>query len=418
VPLGKVNSARESGKKAAMAIDIAPPRARFATDPKKSRGRLYAESPSPTRSDFRRDCDRIIHSTAFRRLAHKTQVFVFHEGDHFRTRLTHTLEVAQIARSLARALGLDEDLSEALALAHDLGHTPFGHAGERALDECMKAHDGFDHNAQSLRVVTELERHYAQFHGLNLTWETLEGLVKHNGPLTDGQGQPIGRYRESGLPAAIRSYQKQNDLELWSFASAEAQVAALADDIAYDAHDIDDGLRAELFDFSDIGVVPFIGGILSEIDVAYPDLEPARRAHELVRRVITRMIEDVIVETQRRLEALAPREADDIRMAKTAVVGFSAAMTEADKGIKGFLYPRMYRHTRVMRIMAEAEGVVRDLFGHFVASDNLPAGWGEKASGNDETSRIRRIADYIAGMTDRYALIEHARYFKNTPELR
>jgi dGTPase len=402
-----------------MAIDTAPPRAIFAADPGKSRGRLYAEPPSPTRSDFRRDCDRIIHSTAFRRLAHKTQVFVFHEGDHFRTRLTHTLEVAQIARSLARALGLDEDLSEALALAHDLGHPPFGHAGERALDDCLTSHGGFDHNAQSLRVVTELERHYAQFHGLNLTWETLEGLVKHNGPLTDREGRPTERYRESGIPVAIRSYQKRNDLELWSFASAEAQVAAFADDIAYDAHDIDDGLRAELFSFSDIAEVPVVGDIFRQIDANYPDLEPARRAHELVRRLITRMIEDVIAETSRRLDALAPRSAADIRGAQTAVVGFSTAMAEADKGIKGFLYPRMYRHSRVVRIMSEAEGVLRDLFTHFVKSpDALPADWGEGLADNDEQSRMRRIADYIAGMTDRYALIEHAKYFKTTPELR
>ena len=401
-----------------MALDTAPPRTVFAADPRNTRGRLYAEPPSPTRSDFRRDCDRIIHSTAFRRLAHKTQVFVFHEGDHFRTRLTHTLEVAQIARSIARALGLDEDLSEALALAHDLGHPPFGHAGERALDDCLKSHGGFDHNAQSLRVVTELERHYAQFHGLNLTWETLEGLVKHNGPLADRGGRPIGRYRQNGIPAAIQSYQKRNDLELWSFASAEAQVAAFADDIAYDAHDIDDGLRAELFDFSDIAVVPFVGGILREIDAAYPDLEAAQRAHELVRRVITRMIEDVIAETQRRLDVLAARNATEIRTAQNAVVGFSTAMAEADKGIKGFLYPRMYRHPRVVRIMSEAEGVLRDLFNHFAASpDALPSDWGEGLARNDEQSRMRRIADYIAGMTDRYALIEHAKYFKTTPEL-
>jgi dGTPase len=401
-----------------MAIDTAPPRAPYAADPRKTRGRLYAEPPSPTRSDFRRDCDRIIHSTAFRRLAHKTQVFVFHEGDHFRTRLTHTLEVAQIARSLARALGLDEDLSEALALAHDLGHPPFGHAGERALDDCLKSHGGFDHNAQSLRVVTELERHYAQFHGLNLTWETLEGLVKHNGPLTDRDGKPIGRYREGGIPAAIRSYQKQNDLELWSFASAEAQVAAFADDIAYDAHDIDDGLRAELFSFSDIAAVPVVDNILREIDASYPGLEAARRAHELVRRIITRMIEDVIAETRRRLDVLTPRSTTDIRAAQTPVVSFSAAMAEADKGIKGFLYPRMYRHPRVMRIMGEAEGVLRDLFNHFAAlPDALPADWSEGLAA-DEQSRMRRIADYIAGMTDRYALIEHAKYFKATPELR
>jgi dGTPase len=333
--------------------------------------------------------------------------------------LTHTLEVAQIARSLARALGLDEDLSEALALAHDLGHPPFGHAGERALDECLKSHGGFDHNAQALRVVTELERHYAQFHGLNLTWETLEGLVKHNGPLTDREGRPSGRYRDSGIPAAIQAYQKRSDLELWSFASAEAQVAALADDIAYDAHDIDDGLRAELFGFDDVGEVPLVGDILRGIDGAYPDLESARRAHELVRRLITRMIEDVIEESGRRLTELKPQTTAGIRAAHAPVIAFSSEMEAADKSIKGFLYPRMYRHSRVMRIMADAERVLRDLFGHYVAApDDLPAAWGEGLSDNNELSRMRRIADYVAGMTDRYALIEHARYFSSTPELR
>jgi dGTPase len=402
-----------------MAFDTASSRAPFAADPAHSRGRLYAEPASPTRSDFRRDCDRIIHSTAFRRLAHKTQVFVFHEGDHFRTRLTHTLEVAQIARSLARALRFDEDLSEALALAHDLGHPPFGHAGERALDDCLKSHGGFDHNAQSLRVVTELERHYAQFHGLNLTWETLEGLVKHNGPLTDRAGRPIGRYRDRGIAAAIVAYQSRSDLELWSFASGEAQLAALADDIAYDAHDIDDGLRAELFDFAAVAEVPLVGDILREIDASYPGLEPARRAHELVRRLITRMIVDVIDETRTRIDRLGPRNAADIRAANLPMVAFSDTMAKADQGIKGFLYPRMYRHSRVMRIMADAEGVLRDLFGHYVASPrDLPAAWGEGLSENDAAGRMRRIADYIAGMTDRYALIEHAKYFANTPELR
>jgi dGTPase len=236
--------------------------------------------------------------------------------------------------------------------------------------------------------------------------------------LTDREGRPVGRYREQGVPIAIQSYQKRNDLELWSFASAEAQVAALADDIAYDAHDIDDGLRADLFDFSDMSQVPVVGDILREIDESYPDLEAPRRAHELVRRLITRMIENVIEESRRRMNALKPRTISDIRAAQSPVIDFSSAMEQADKGIKGFLYPRMYRHPRVMRIMDEAESVVRDLFGHFVACDDLPAGWNEKSSGNDEASRIRRIADYIAGMTDRYALIEHARYFKNTPELR
>jgi dGTPase len=329
------------------------------------------------------------------------------------------LEVAQIARSLARALGLDEDLSEALALAHDLGHPPFGHAGERALDQCLTAHGSFDHNAQALRVVTELERHYARFHGLNLTWETLEGLVKHNGPLTDRSGQPVGRYREHGIPAAILAYQEKQDLELWSFAGAEAQVAALADDIAYDAHDIDDGLRAELFTIEDIAAVPLIGEILIEISGRFPDLDPPRRGHEVVRRLITRLIEDVITETRHRIRTLAPQTSADIRASVGPLVGFSTPMTQADAGIKGFLYPRMYRHPRINRIMSDAEGVLRDLFGHYVSTPaDLPAEWSEGLAENDEQSRMRQIADYIAGMTDRYALIEHARLFKSTPELR
>ena len=402
-----------------MAIEAGLVRAAYAADPRESRGRLTAEPPSPTRNDFRRDSDRIIHSTAFRRLAHKTQVFVFHEGDHYRTRLTHTLEVAQIARSLSRALGLDEDLSEALALAHDLGHPPFGHAGERALDECLSGHSGFDHNAQALRIVTDLERRYPDFDGLNLTWETLEGLVKHNGPLTDRAGTPVGRYRTHGVPAAILAYNRLRDLELWSYAGGEAQVAAIADDIAYDAHDIDDGLRAELFTLADIAQVPLIGQIVRDVDTHFHNLDQTRRVHELVRGLITRMIEDVIGETRSRLSMLAPRSAGDVRHASSAVVAFSAAMEKADAGIKGFLYPRMYRHARVVQIMTDAEGVLRDLFRHYLDKPyDMPAEWREGLAVNDEGARVRRIADYIAGMTDRYALVEHAKFFKSTPELR
>src|SRR5437660_6841071 len=261
-----------------MAVDAAIPRAPYASDPGRNRGRLHCEPISPTRNAFRRDCDRIIHSTAFRRLAYKTQVFVFHEGDHFRTRLTHTLEVSQIARSLARALGLDEDLAEALALAHDLGHPPFGHAGERALDRCLAAVGGFDHNAQTLRVVTTLERRYPAFDGLNLCWETLEGLVKHNGPLTDRAGSPIGPYRTRALPHAIRSHAETQDLELWSFASAEAQLAALADDIAYDAHDIDDGLRAGLFTLDDLAAIAAIRDVLARVRREFPNIDSSRLA--------------------------------------------------------------------------------------------------------------------------------------------
>ena len=401
-----------------MAIETGRERAVYAADPAKSRGRLRAEAASPTRNAFRRDCDRIIHSTAFRRLAHKTQVFVFHEGDHYRTRLTHTLEVAQIARSLARALGLDEDLAEALALAHDLGHTPFGHAGERALDQALTRFGGFDHNAQGLRIVTDLERRYAIFDGLNLTWETLEGLVKHNGPLTDRAGLAVGRYAERGVPAAILAYSKIQDLELWSQPSAEAQVAALSDDIAYDAHDIDDGLRADLFTLDDIAAVPIIGDILRAIDAKHPGIEPARRVHEVVRALITRMIEDVIAETGRRATAHKPSAAE-LRHAAGPLVAFSPAMQKADAAIKGFLYPRMYRHERVMRVMGDAEGVVRDLFAHYTkVPADLPAEWAEGIDTTDEGGRARRIADYIAGMTDRYAQIEHAKYFNETPVLR
>ena len=401
-----------------MAIETGRARAAYAADPALSRGRRWPEPASPTRNAFRRDCDRIIHSSAFRRLAHKTQVFVYHEGDHYRTRLTHTLEVAQIARSLARALGCDEDLAEALALAHALGHPPFGHAGERALDEALSRFGGFDHNAQALRIVTDLERRYAAFDGLNLTWETLEGLVKHNGQLTDRAGQAVARYRERGVPAAILAYTKIQDLELWSQPSAEAQVAALSDDIAYDAHDIDDGLRADLFTLGDIAAVAIIGDIVREIDAAFPALEPARRVHEVVRRLITRMIEDVIAETGRRAAAHKPSAAE-VRKAVGPLIAFSPAMQKADTAIKGFLYPRMYRHARVMRVMDDAEKVVRDLFAHYAETPaDLPAEWAHAPALTDESARARHIADYIAGMTDRYALVEHAKYFKATPELR
>jgi dGTPase len=401
-----------------MAVEAAA-RAPFASDPAKSRGRRYPEPPNPGRSIFRRDCDRIIHATAFRRLAHKTQVFVFHEGDHFRTRLTHTLEVTQIARSLARALGLDEDLAEASALAHDLGHPPFGHAGERALDRCLAGHGGFDHNAQTLRVVTSLERRYADFDGLNLSWETLEGLVKHNGPLTDRSGKPIARYSAHGVPRAIIEYSGSHDLELWSHTSAEAQAGAIADDIAYDAHDIDDGLRAELFGLDDIAKVPLVGQVLDEIAAGHPTIDPGRQIHELIRRLIAHMIQDVIAESSRRLRALSPASVADIRNAGDAVIAFSGPMAEADRAIKAFLYPRMYRHERVMRIVSEAEKVIEDLFGHYrTHPTDLPPEWSLERSQKSDTPRDRQLADFIAGMTDRYALVEHARYFSRTPELR
>ena len=401
-----------------MAIQSVP-RAIYASDPALSRGRLIREPASPSRNDFRRDCDRIIHSTAFRRLKHKTQVFVFHEGDHYRTRLTHTLEVQQIARSLARVLGLDEDLAEGLALAHDLGHPPFGHIGETALNDAMKTRGGFDHNAQALRIVTSLERRYAEFDGLNLTWDTLEGLVKHNGPLTDREGNALDRYRDSGVPRAVRDYQHKEDLQLWSFASAEAQVAAIADDIAYDAHDIDDGLRAGLFVIADLNDVPFVGDIVREINDRYPALDRDRVAHELMRRLITWMIEDVAAESQRRLQVAAPRSADEVRLAADPVIAFSAAMAEAEKGVKGFLFPHMYRHDRVMHVMNEAADVVRDLFSHYTAHPvDMPDEWHQDLPPGDDEALTLRVGDFIAGMTDRFALAEHARFFDSTPELR
>jgi dGTPase len=394
-------------------------RAVYACRTATSRGRLVEEPGSPTRNPFQRDRDRIIHSTAFRRLKHKTQVFVSHEGDHFRTRLTHTIEVAQIARALARALGLDEDLAEALALAHDLGHTPFGHTGEDALDECMAGFGGFDHNAQTLRIVTRLERRYAGFDGLNLTWETLEGLVKHNGPLLGPDRAPTERYARTGIPVAILEYQERQDLWLDSHASAEAQAAALADDIAYNAHDIDDGLRAGLFELAELRAVPFLADLLDEIERLHPGLEKPRATNELVRRVITRFVEDVIGHSEGLIARLAPADADAIRRAGAPVVAFSARITAADQAIKAFLYPNMYRHPRIGVIRQQAADLVRDLFARFsVEPEAMPAEWAAGCAALDEGRRARRIADYIAGMTDSYALDEHRRLFDATPPLR
>jgi dGTPase len=399
---------------------MAAHRALFACDPDRSRGRLFPEPPSRTRSPFRRDCDRVIHSTAFRRLKHKTQVFVFHEGDHYRTRLSHSLEVAQIARALARQLGLDEDLTETLALAHDLGHPPFGHAGERALDACLKAHGGFDHNAQTLRVVTALEHRYPEFDGLNLTWESLEGIVKHNGPLTDRSGKPVGKYHDSGgIPFVVADFDKICDLELWSCASLEAQVAAIADDIAYDAHDIDDGLRAGLFGIDDLKVMPVTADMISDIDRHYPVLDQARRGAELVREIISYLIGSVVTEARMRLDMANPKSVDDIRRQGTQMIAFSADVAEAEGGIKAFLKQRMYRHEWVMRVMGEAEGIVIDLFTRYHQNpSDLPAEWLEGAAHESETARARRIGNFIAGMTDRFALTEHQRFFDLTPELR
>ncbi len=398
---------------------MAAPRSIYACDPDRSRGRLFSEPPSRTRSPFRRDCDRVIHSTAFRRLKHKTQVFVFHEGDHFRTRLTHTLEVAQIARALARQLGLDEDLTETLALAHDLGHPPFGHAGERALDRCLQAHGGFDHNAQTLRVVTALEHRYPEFGGLNLTWESLEGIVKHNGPLMQRDGQAIGKYRHRGIPVGIAGYVETYDLELWSFPSLEAQVAAIADDIAYDAHDIDDGLRAGLFGVDDLRVMPLAAGIIADIARHYPALDDVRRGAEFVRELISYLIGAVMSESGRRLQAARPQSAQDVRRQGQALIAFSPDVARQEAEIKTFLKQHMYRHPRVMRIMGDAEQILFDLFARYQKTPrDLPAEWLEATESENEAERARRIGNFIAGMTDRFAMIEHQRLFDSTPDLR
>jgi dGTPase len=383
----------------------------YSSLPEETRGRVHAEGGSDFRSAFARDRDRIIHSQAFRRLKHKTQVFVYHEGDHYRTRLTHTIEVAQVARSIARALGLDEDLTEALALAHDLGHTPFGHAGERELDTLMKPWGGFDHNAQSLRILTKLEKRYAQFDGLNLTWETLEGLVKHNGPLVNAEGDPVGHYREHGLPEAILEYVADHDLELASYASAEAQVAAIADDIAYNAHDIDDGLRAGLFRLIDLGDVPLAGEALSQVLKLYPDLEQDRIVHETVRRVMSAMVNDIITECNKNNAKHNIRSAKGVRQLGQPLIVFGRQMHEQNKALQSFLNERMYRHERVEEIMARARRVMHDLFAAYMNDPKLlPAGW--------QDGQARQVCDFIAGMTDRYALDQHKRLFDLDPLFR
>ena len=398
---------------------ITTQRAPYAADPAATRGRRFEEPASPTRTPFQRDRDRIVHSTAFRRLARKAQVFVDHEGDHFRTRLTHTMEVAQIARALAKGLGLDEDLAEAVALAHDLGHAPFGHTGEEALAACMAGFGGFDHNAHALRIVTELERRYAAFDGLNLSFETLEGLVKHNGPMVGSDGKPVERIRAGGIPLAILAYDRVQNLDLAHFASLEAQTAALADDIAYNAHDIDDGLRAGLFDLSTLRHVPFIGALLGEIDALHPALERTRVIHELVRRVITRFIEDVLLESRRLLARNKVQSLAEVRLAGRALIAFSPEMASADGSLKTFLFANMYRHADVKRVRAKADIVVRGLFEAFVKDpEAMPAEWRRNVRPAEASSRAGAAADYIAGMTDRYALAEYRRLFDEAPDLR
>jgi dGTPase len=380
----------------------------FASDPARSRGRLWPEEESTFRMPFQRDRDRIIHASAFRRLKHKTQVFIEHEGDYFRTRLTHSIEVAQVARTVAGALGLNTELTEAVALAHDLGHPPFGHTGEEALDALMGPYGGFDHNAQAIRIVTALERHYAEWDGLNLTWETLEGIAKHNGPVT------------GAVPYALADYVARHDLELHTHASAEAQVAALADDIAYSHHDLHDGLRAELFSTDELAELPLLGACFGAVDGKYPGLNYYRRRHEALRRFFGLLVEDVIAVARRELAELDPRSVDDIRHAGRMVIRFSPALWEDLKVIRSFLFHRMYRAPRVVEMRREVTDVVRALFALFMQRpDELPKQWRKDVAAADSEEDLARIvADYIAGMTDRFAIQEHARLCGGTVRAR
>ena len=364
------------------------------------------EDPSATRTPFQRDRDRIIHASAFRRLKQKTQVFVAHEGDHFRTRLTHSLEVAQIARSIARSLGLDEDLAEAMALAHDLGHPPFGHAGEDQLDACMAQYEGFDHNAQTLRIVTKLEARYPLFEGLNLTWEMLEGLVKHNGPLLSADN------RIEDLPVAFRDFVHLPALELDQYAGPEAQVAALADDIAYNNHDIDDGISAGLFSLVDMLDLPLVGDVFRAVIKDYPGLDQQLIVYEAVRRLIGLWISDVITETRRRLEIYQPKSASDVRAMPVPLVAFSEPFEQDQRALRAFLYERMYKHYKVNRMRSQAKRILKELFDTFMAEPGtLPDLWRRDAEQASEVRRARLVCDYIAGMTDNYAIELHRRMF-------
>ncbi|MDP4032506.1 MAG: deoxyguanosinetriphosphate triphosphohydrolase [Pseudorhodobacter sp.] len=371
----------------------------YACHPEQSRGRLFPERMSSFRSPFQRDRDRIIHSSAFRRLKHKTQVFVEHEGDYYRTRLTHTIEVAQVARTIAGVLGLNTDLAEAVALAHDLGHSPFGHTGEEALGTLMQPYGGFDHNAQAIRIVTRLERHYADFDGLNLTWESLEGIAKHNGPVAP----PI--------PYALAEANADFDLELHTHASAEAQVAAIADDVAYSHHDLHDGLRSGLFTEADLMDLPVTGPAFAEVDALYPQLEPMRRRHEALRRVFGRMVEDVIAVAKNRLDAAQPQSVDEIRGMGMTIIRFSKPLYQDLKAIRSFLFTNMYRAPSVMAERARVTVAVTDLFQLYLSQpQHLPAEWcADVAHAQDQEDLARIVADYVAGMTDRFALQEHAR---------
>ncbi len=384
----------------------------YAAHPQESRGRLYNEAPCPTRNVYQRDRDRIVHSTAFRRLIHKTQVFLYHEGDHYRTRLTHSLEVAQIGRTLARVLCLNEDLVEAISLAHDLGHTPFGHSGEDALNEAMATVGGFDHNAQSLRIVTFLEHRYASFRGMNLSWETLEGIVKHNGPLIDRNGAPLARYAENGLPLAIRAYMQVQDLRLDTQPSLEGQIAALADDIAYNNHDIDDGFRAGYIDVKELEEVPIAGRMLALVRARHGDLPDSPLVYEMNRRMIASMVQDVLAETEARIANAKPSTIEDIRRYGEPLAQFSEKMAAEIADLRRFLFAKVYKNAAIVRKMTEAQRVLRELYDYFAEHpEDMNLETGRKAEIADPIARQRAVGDFVAGMTDMFALKKHAALF-------
>ena len=407
----EINKKEELSKEAAAGADYnycALPMAAYACRPDQSKGRIYEENESTTRTPFQRDRDRIIHASAFRRLKYKTQVFVYHEGDHYRTRLSHTLEVAQIARSIARALLVDEDLTEAIALAHDLGHTPFAHIGEDFLKECMKDYDGFEHNDQSLRVLTKLERKYPGWPGLNLSWETLEGVVKHNGPVVIKEGEK--------MPTTLKDVLSQTDLRIDTYASLEAQIAAIADDVAYNNHDVEDGLRAGMFRLEDLEKLKLMQPIIAKVKADWPDISEHFIIQETIREMIGTMVSDVLEETKSRLANLDPQSVEDIRMADRQMVAFSSEMYTKVEELRAFLFKRMYKHFTVNRIMIKVERIIPDLFNTFMKHYKLlPDHWQirvEEAGGLiDNVAQARIVCDYIAGMTDRYAIREHERLF-------
>jgi dGTPase len=385
----------------------------YAAHPEESRGRLYDEAPCPTRNVYQRDRDRIVHSTAFRRLIHKTQVFIYHEGDHYRTRLTHSLEVAQIGRTLARVLRINEDLVEAISLAHDLGHTPFGHSGEDALNEAMATVGGFDHNAQSLRIVTFLEHRYASFRGMNLSWETLEGIVKHNGPLTDYNGAPLARYAEKGLPLAIRAYMQVQDLRLDTFASLEGQIAALADDIAYNNHDIDDGFRAGYIAVKDLEEVPMAGRTLALVRKTHGDLPDSHLVYEMNRRMIASMVQDVLAETRAQIADARPLTIEDTRASQKPLAQFSEKMAADIADLRRFLFANVYKNPAIVRKMTEAQRILRELYDHFAEHpEEMNLEPGREAEIADPIARQRAVGDFVAGMTDMFALKRHAALFE------